>query len=78
MLGTVQNYRGDVSVIVYTQITDVELEVCPHVFMSNLLIAWQCDGFFNYDRSSKFDSNSTSAIYDANVALIASSSKPRQ
>ena len=37
----------------------------------------QCDGFFNYDRSAKFDSNSTAAIYDANVALIASSSKPR-
>jgi len=39
------------------EITDVELE---------------CDGFLNYDRSSKFDAPTTRAIAEANRALIAS------
>ena len=43
------------SVAIYTQITDVELE---------------CDGFLNYDRSSKFDDATTAAIAAANADLI--------
>jgi hypothetical protein len=44
-----------VSIAVYTQITDVELE---------------CDGFLNYDRTSKMDAATTAAIVAANTALI--------
>jgi len=43
------------SASVYTQITDVELE---------------CDGFLNYDRTSKFSGEQTLRIKEANKALI--------
>ena len=45
----------NVSVSVYTQITDVELE---------------CDGFLNYDRTNKFDEATTQAIAAVNQQLI--------
>lgn len=54
MIGTVQGNRNDVSAIVYTQITDVELE---------------CDGFYNYDRTNKFSEAKTAAIVAANKGL---------
>ena len=44
------------SASIYTQITDVELE---------------CDGFLNYDRTSKFTPAQTAAIREANEKLIA-------
>jgi len=50
---------NDVSVSIYTQITDVELE---------------CDGFLNYDRSSKFNAAEVQSIFAANQKLIDSSS----
>ena len=43
------------SAAIYTQITDVELE---------------CDGFLNYDRSSKLSSSQIKAIREANQMLI--------
>merc|ERR1711916_258078 len=43
------------SASVYTQIVDVELE---------------CDGFLNYDRSSKFSDEDVQAVAKANAALI--------
>jgi len=54
-----------ISASVYTQTTDVETE---------------CDGFLNYDRSNKFTDAETSAIHDANQALIRAggSSEPDQ
>jgi hypothetical protein len=52
----VQRKRNDgVSIAVYTQITDVELE---------------CDGFLNYDRTNKFSPATTAQIAAANKALI--------
>jgi len=47
--------KDDISVSIYTQITDVERE---------------CDGFLNYDRTNKFNDAQTKAIHDANFALI--------
>ena len=47
---------GGLSSSIYTQITDVELE---------------CDGFLNYDRSTKFTPVQTAAIRKANEELIA-------
>jgi hypothetical protein len=47
--------RADLSCSIYTQITDVELE---------------CDGYFNYDRTSKFNAEQTAAIYASNQRLI--------
>jgi len=47
--------KGDVSVTIYTQITDVERE---------------CDGFLNYDRTDKFNSAQLAAIAAANHKLI--------
>ena len=55
MVGALVESKVDVSVSVYTQITDVELE---------------CDGFLNYDRTSKFNASATDAIAAANRALI--------
>ena len=48
MLSTIQGEQGHLSVVIYTQITDVELEVlaCHPCPISPL----QCDGFLNYDR----------------------------
>ena len=48
-------YTEGVSISIYTQITDVELE---------------CDGFLNYDRTNKFDAATLATIVAANVALI--------
>jgi hypothetical protein len=55
MTRTIAGNKKDVSASVYTQITDVELE---------------CDGFLNYDRSSKFTAEQTADIKAANEALI--------
>ena len=46
---------GHISASVYTQTTDVELE---------------CDGFLNYDRTSKFSAEGTAKIKAANEALV--------
>ena len=46
---------GDVSASVMTQVTDIELE---------------CDGFLNYDRSSKFTAAERGAIHDAHQAIV--------
>ena len=54
MAQTLKNRSDHISASVYTQTTDVELE---------------CDGFLNYDRSSKFAANDTAAIKAANLAL---------
>ena len=56
MAETLASRAGHVSASVYTQTTDVELE---------------CDGFLNYDRSSKFDAADTARIRSANQALVA-------
>jgi hypothetical protein len=50
----------DVSVIIYTQITDVELE---------------CDGFLNYDRTNKFTTSEIQSVAAANQKLINSASE---
>lgn len=50
------NETGTLSVSVYTQLSDVERE---------------CDGFFNMDRSAKFNAAQTEQIKAANDALIA-------
>jgi hypothetical protein len=47
---------GNVSSVVYTQITDVELE---------------CDGYFTYDRISHFNAEDTATIKAANLKLTA-------
>jgi len=47
--------KKDISICVYTQITDVEEE---------------CDGFLNYDRSNKFDTADTRALFNVNQQLI--------
>ena len=46
--------KGNISAIVYTQITDVELE---------------CDGMFTYDRISHYNEEDTARIKAANLAL---------
>ena len=51
MAKTIASRVDHVSASVYTQTTDVELE---------------CDGFLNYDRTSKFDANQTKSIAAAN------------
>merc|ERR1712039_784560 len=55
MAATIKSRVDHVSASVYTQTTDVELE---------------CDGFLNYDRSSKFNADETAAIFAANQAII--------
>eukprot|EP01126_Amoeba_proteus_P016059 TRINITY_DN17358_c0_g2_i1.p1 TRINITY_DN17358_c0_g2~~TRINITY_DN17358_c0_g2_i1.p1 ORF type:complete len:514 (-),score=78.44 TRINITY_DN17358_c0_g2_i1:70-1611(-) len=55
MLGMIAKEKLDVSAVVYTQITDVELE---------------CDGFFNFDRTIKFESDDVSRIVQANKQLV--------
>jgi len=55
MVKTIASRKADISVCIYTQITDVERE---------------CDGFLNYDRTNKFNAQQTQAVHDANVALI--------
>jgi len=55
MVQQIESKRADISVAIYTQITDVERE---------------CDGFLNYDRTNKFNTAQTQAIHDANVKLI--------
>lgn len=58
MAKTIKTRVDHISASVYTQTTDVELE---------------CDGFLNYDRSNKFNSEQTRAIRDANLAIIQAS-----
>ena len=58
MAAKILSQIGHLSASVYTQITDVELE---------------CDGFLNYDRSTKFTPAQTAAIRDANLKLIEAS-----
>jgi len=55
MTQQIASHRNDISVVIYTQITDVERE---------------CDGFLNYDRTNKFNQQQTKDIYNANVKLI--------
>jgi len=55
MAQMLKSVKKDISVSIYTQITDVELE---------------CDGFLNYDRSNKFTAEQTKAIFNANQDLI--------
>ena len=54
MTDTLVAWSETLSAAVYTQISDVELE---------------CDGFLNYDRTSKFDDATTAAIRQANQRL---------
>ena len=54
MTDTLVVWSKTLSASVYTQISDVELE---------------CDGFLNYDRTSKFDDATTAAIRQANQRL---------
>jgi len=55
MTKTISSRRDDISVCIYTQISDVERE---------------CDGFLNYDRTNKFNTQQTQAVHDANQAMI--------
>ena len=55
MLQFVQLHKNHISAVVYTQITDVELE---------------CDGFLNYDRSNKFDNATLATIKQTIIQLI--------
>merc|ERR1712217_784536 len=57
---TIETRVDHISASVYTQTTDVELE---------------CDGFLNYDRSNKFNSEQTKAIADSNQAIIQAGQK---
>jgi len=47
--------KKDISICVYTQITDVELE---------------CDGYLNFDRTSKFDGADSTRLFAANQKMI--------
>ena len=47
--------KGNLSVVIYTQITDTETE---------------CDGILNYDRSDKFTQGQIQQIDDANQNMI--------
>ena len=51
----IRSNKKDISISVYTQITDVENE---------------CDGYHNYDRTSKFDSANYLKIFQSNQKLI--------
>jgi hypothetical protein len=55
MAQTILSNKGDISVSIYTQITDVERE---------------CDGFYNMDRTNKFNAAEVASIAAANQALI--------
>ena len=55
MARNILSKKKDISVSVYTQITDVERE---------------CDGFLNYDRTNKFTDDVTKTIAAANLQLI--------
>lgn len=55
MANYIQQHKKDISVSVYTQITDVELE---------------CDGFLNYDRTDKFSADQLAKVVKANQNLI--------
>ena len=63
MAATIATRVDYISASVYTQTTDVELE---------------CDGFLNYDRTTKFSSADTARIKAANQAIIANSTVGRQ
>jgi len=55
MSQVIYSNQDDISVCIYTQISDVERE---------------CDGFLNYDRTNKFNTMQTQEIYEANQKLI--------
>jgi hypothetical protein len=56
MAGTILGFNKVLtSISIYTQITDVENE---------------CDGFYNYDRTNKFNSSQVAEIVAANAALV--------
>eukprot|EP01121_Diplochlamys_sp_Union-15-3_P017716 TRINITY_DN6295_c0_g1_i1.p1 TRINITY_DN6295_c0_g1~~TRINITY_DN6295_c0_g1_i1.p1 ORF type:complete len:699 (-),score=142.08 TRINITY_DN6295_c0_g1_i1:105-1982(-) len=55
MASMILQTKDDISVSIYTQITDVERE---------------CDGFLNYDRTNKFTDEQTKQIANANYELI--------
>jgi hypothetical protein len=55
--------RDHISVVIYTQATDVELE---------------CDGFLNYDRSDKFSNIDVMNLKKANQNLIAGKRNPQE
>jgi len=55
MIDIIKQRENDLSVCIYTQITDVERE---------------CDGLLNYDRTNKFNQDQTARITAANQALI--------
>ena len=56
MAKTLESMVDYVSISIYTQTTDLELE---------------CDGFLNYDRTDKFDASAAAQIKAANLAIIA-------
>lgn len=58
MAASILSHRTDITVSIYTQITDVERE---------------CDGFLNMDRTNKFNSTQMATIVAANQALITTS-----
>ena len=60
MMKAFEENADHVSVSVYTQTTDVELE---------------CDGFVNYDRTDKFDAVATAQIKAANLAVMKAAKK---
>eukprot|EP01084_Bolivina_argentea_P087573 158166_1 len=46
---------GDISAVIYSQLSDIEEE---------------CDGFFNYDRTQKWNTQQTKLVIDANQNMI--------
>jgi len=56
MTQTIKANKVDIACVIYTQITDVERE---------------CDGFYNYDRSNKFNTAQMAAVVKANQQMIA-------
>ena len=57
MTHTIIGNKGDISCVIYTQITDVELE---------------CDGYLNYDRSAKWNTTQIEMVKQANQYMIQS------
>jgi len=55
MTDSLHGNKDDISVAIFTQITDVELE---------------CDGYYNYDRTLKLTASQLQAVYTANQYLI--------
>merc|ERR1712154_234397 len=47
--------KGDIAVVIYTQLTDIENE---------------CDGFVNYDRTAKWNDTQVQMVREANQKMI--------